>query len=107
MEVRLLLIGVLAVAPIGTILVLEQWVLLDTVLRDSNPLKFALLVLGWLGIGAVGAGLGGLVLRRIGRAFLPAAHLAARLDALRVPVLALLFLASLAGGIAFWGQGMH
>lgn len=55
---KLLLIGLLAITPIFIVLEIGENLFHETLIQDSDPLKFILMIFGWLGLGLLGASLG-------------------------------------------------
>ncbi|MCB9027228.1 MAG: hypothetical protein H6625_12980 [Bdellovibrionaceae bacterium] len=103
MGAKLLIIGLLAIVPISIIIWLEQYILVETIIRDSNPLKFILLVLGLLGFGFLGASIGYYSTVLIQKTFRNSKFS----HNLTKVVTILFFLISIVGVIAWWGSGMH
>jgi hypothetical protein len=102
-EAKLLTIGLIALAPICTIVWLEEYVLLDRIMQDSNPAKFALIVVAWLGTGATGAGITGYILTLLGKR-LPSGKIS---PPIKISLLLIAFLTTLLLALVWWGRGMH
>ena len=101
-EFKLLIAGLLAVAPISIRVLLEQYVLNETIIRDSNPLSFIILLIGWFGVGTIGASIGGYSITVLAKIFGVRST-----QTVKKPLMILGFITSLLCTVLWWGKGMH